>query len=107
MQTLGIKCMKLFNQWVDMFKDHLSKAVAAIFVIVVCVGLGSAQAKSVANGWESKPVDQWTDSDIREIFHHSAWSQSLQGGTAENVAGTILKESETENKVYAIFSLES
>jgi hypothetical protein len=89
-----------------MFKNHVTKGVAAIFVIVVGVGLGLAQGKNSANSWESKPVDQWTDSDLRDIFHRSAWSHPLESRMADKMAGEIVRTVD-DNRVDAYFSLES
>ena len=79
---------------------------AVVSLIILAFGYCvSAQTKDSNNGWESKPVDQWTDADVKGILQNSAWSWRLEGRNVDSVPmggmGTIRSE------LYATFSLES
>lgn len=61
-----------------------------------------AQSKPWNTDWESKPVDQWNDADIRTILRNSPWSKVIEGViTGSNEIGV------THNPGAATFRLHS
>lgn len=55
------------------------------------------------NAWESKPIDEWTERDIKVILSDSSWSRVLHGKKSDQIS-TI---GSFTHDVYATFTLES
>jgi hypothetical protein len=53
------------------------RATALLFLFAA-LGIG-AVPQTKPDSWESKPVDQWADKDVKAILLNSAWGRSLFG----------------------------
>jgi len=63
--------------------------IVAIVLLAVCI---SAQM-SGRSDWEKKPVDQWTEADVKSILQNSPWSLHLEGRWGEpTFMGTIQQD---------------
>lgn len=77
--------------------------IAFLYLLVLFCSVSiPAQTKPSGGDWENKPIDQWSEADVKFILGNSAWGRTLEGRFADQSRlGTIAQNG------FARFSLRS